>query len=312
MIYLFCIIIPFLLGRGALRAFHGKKNTTDFSTADSMLIGGMMVIGLAEVAHVGTLVLEQSFSGCVKLFLTGLVVLLLLAGAMIIINRKASEKISFVAYKNVNKFAWVFGLLVLIQILLLVTAHKTYLDGDMTVETVNSMLSTNGIYQVNPMTGQEYTKGIPMRLKILCLPTLYGILCELFGKSAIAVVWTLVPVLVLLGCYMAYYTVAKALFEEDVQKRWIFMIAVAVILWLADSMYGLDGFAVQYAGFRGVSIRMAILVPYTVGLVLRKKWLPVALCVLVEACIVWTFYGMGICLLVALGMIVMRRGHLHE
>ena len=151
-----------------------------------------------------------------------------------------------------------------------------------------------------------------MRLKILCLPTLYGILCELFGKSAIAVVWTLVPVLVLLGCYMAYYTVAKALFEEDVQKRWIFMIAVAVILWLADSMYGLDGFAVQYAGFRGVSIRMAILVPYTVGLVLRKKWLPVALCVLVEACIVWTFYGMGICLLVALGMIVMRRGHLHE
>ena len=125
-------------------------------------------------------------------------------------------------------------------------------------------------------------------------------------------VWKVVPLLTLLGCYMAYYTVSKALFEEDVQKRWIFMIMVAVILWLADSMYGLDGFGVQYAGFQGVSIRMAILVPYTVGLVLRRKWLLVALCVVVEACIVWTFYGMGVCLLVAVGMIGMKRWHLHE
>lgn len=312
MIYLFGIIIPFLLGRGALRAFYGKKSKLDFSVADSIVVGGLFVIGLAEAAHMGALVLGQSFSVCVKLFLTGLVLLLFLAGILVMIHRGKMEKFSSVRDKKSNKYIFVFALFVLLQILCLVTGQETYLTGDMTVEMVNTMLSTDTIYQINPMTGQAYILGIPMRLKILCLPTFYAILCELFGMSAVGVVWTVVPVLVLVGCYMAYFTVAKALFAEEVQKRWVFMIVVAVILWLANSMYGLDGFGLQYAGFRGVSIRMAVLVPYTVGLVLRRKWLLVALCVLVEACTVWTFYGMGVCLLVALGMIIMKRGHLHE
>jgi len=224
------------------------------------------------------------------------------------VNRKKGKVLS-VSGKKGSRYVFVFVALVLLQVLLLCIGKETYLDGDMTVETVNSMLSSDSIYQINPLTGRAYALGIPMRLKILCLPTLYGILSKLFGMSATHVVWTVVPVVMLLGCYAAYYTVSRTLFEEDVQKRWIFMIVVAVILWLADSMHGLDGFGVQYAGFRGTSIRMGILLPYTIGLVLRRKWLLVALCVFVEACIVWTFYGMGVCFLVAMGMILVKRGH---
>ena len=312
MIYLFGILVPYLLGRATLRAFYGKRNSLEFTLADSLVVGGMIVIGLTEAAHMGALVLGQSFSCCVKLFLVGLVLLLLLAGILVIVNRRKKEEAPVKKEENGGKYVIAFGLLLLVQVLLLATRQKTYFDGDMTVETVNTMLSSDSIYQINPMTGQAYTLGIPMRLKILFLPTLYGILCDLFGMEAVSVVWRVMPVLVLLGCYAAYYTVSKTLFEEDIRKRWIFMIAVGVILWLADSMYGLDGFGVQYAGFRGVSIRMAVLLPYTVGLVLRRKWLLVILCVFAEACIVWTFSGMGFCLLVALGMILLKRGHLNE
>lgn len=319
MIYLFCVIIPYLLGRGTLRALYGKTKSADLTCADGMLAGGMVIIGLAEAAHMGAVVLGRSFSDCVVLFLVGMIVILAVAVLLIILEKHGKKK-DKAAVKEAERLRvkklltqkdeqlskqfmiFTFAVMVLIQVLLLITDGKRYLDGDMTVEIVNSTLSTNTIYQVNPMTGQTYTLGMPFRLKILCLPTLYAILCDLFGMSAIQVVWTAVPVLTLLGSYVAFYTVAKALFPEDSRRRGIFMLFVALILWIGNYMYGMDGFAVQYSGFRGVSIRMAILVPYTVSLVLRRKWRLVVLCVLAEACIVWTLYGMGVCLLVAVGM----------
>lgn len=191
----------------------------------------------------------------------------------------------------------------LIQLLLIADSGKVYLTGDMTAETVNTMLTTNTMYQINPMTGQQYVQGIPMRLKMLCLTTLYAILCNLFRCDATELVWHVIPVFTLLGCYLAFYNVAESLFGKDRKKRSVFMIVVALLLWVGDYAYGMDGFGLQYAGFRGVSIRMLILLPYTVSMVLRKKWQSVCLCVLAEACIVWTTYGLGMCLLVAAGLL---------
>lgn len=321
MIYLFCLLVPYLLGKGVLRAFYGKCRAQDMTLADSVLTGGMVVIGLAEAAHLGAVALGRSFSDCKKMFLAGLVLLLFAAAILIVIEqfRKKKDKLSereaerlwvqrTLSGKTVRTgnqiLYFVFGAVVLIQLLLIVTEQKVYLTGDMTAETVNSILDTDAIYQVNPLTGQPYTLGMPLRLKILCLPTLYAICCDLFGMSAVQVVWTVVPALTLLGCYLSFYTVARALFTEDVRKRGIFMLFAALLLWVGDYMYGMDGFGVQYAGFRGVSIRMAVLLPYTFGLVLRRKWKLAFLCILAEACIVWTLYGMGICLLVTVGMLL--------
>ncbi len=321
MIYIFCFGMPYLLGRGALRALYRKNRTQDISFADSMLTGGMVMIGLAEAAHLVAIVLGRSFSDSKKMFLIGLVFLLIMAGMLIIVeqwrkkkDKKATKEAERLRIKRVMSenphqirvqiLYFLFGAMVLIQLLSIVIGQRIYLAGDMTVETVNSILATDTIYQVNPLTGQAYTLGIPMRLKMLCLPTFYAVLCDLFGMSAISVVWSVVPAFVLLGSYLAFYSVAKALFQEDVFKRGIFMVVVALLLWFGDYMYGVDGFGVQYAGFRGVSIRMTMLLPYTFGLLLRKKWRLVLLCVLTEACVVWTLYGMGSCLLVAVGMIM--------
>ncbi len=307
MIYFLCVLIPFLLGYGVVKVLYGKKGTADFGWADSILTGGMVVIGLAEAAHVGVVVLGQSFSDCEKLFFIGIGVLLLVAVLLFAwepLQKKKKRKQGL--QKQQNSFwqipIFIFMIIGFLQVLSVATEQKIYLTGDMTVETVNSILTTDAVYQVNPLTGQPYTLGMPMRLKILCLPTLYAILCDVFKMSAIQVVWVVVPVCVVLGSYLAFYTVAKALFEEEAKKRGFFMLLVALLLWVGNYMYGMDGFGLQHAGYRGVTIRMAILLPYTVGLMLRKKWKLVVLCILAEACIVWTLYGMGVCLLVAVGM----------
>lgn len=347
------LLLPCLMGEGALSLFYGKKRREVITRTDSVLIGWILVIGLAEVAHLFAVVLGRPFSDCVKLFLVGMA-FLSLASAVILYMAYRREKFGSRAKcgghampgKNAKRGArhhrsghhqsladlaeereanrlhvkklmtttpsgtaekviyFIFAVLAILQILMVVTGGKVYPTGDMTVEAVGTILSTDTVYQINPMTGSNYMLGVPMRLKILCLPTLYAIFCEIFSISAVQLLWTAVPAVVLLGTYLAYDTVARALFPEDGKKRGIFLIFVVLLLWAGNYLYGMDGFAVQHAGFRGVSIRMAVLLPYTFGLILRKKWCLLPLCILAEACIVWTLYGMGACFFVTAAMIL--------
>lgn len=337
------ILLPWLWGEGALRLLYGKRWREDKTRSDSILVGWIIVIGLAEAAHLAAVVLGRSFSDCVKLFLAGAVVLSLVSIAVLALThyrvkrglksthgtkRRNGRRQNDAAYLAEAREAerirvrramtstpmqtqeiiilGIFVILTIVQTLSVLSSGKVYPTGDMTAETVNTMLAADSVYQINPMTGRAYTLGVPMRLKVLCLPTLYAILCDLFAVSAGWMVWAAVPVIMLMCCYLAYGTVAKALFPEDRRKRGIFLIIVVLLLWTGNYMYGMDGFAVQYAGFRGVSIRMAVLVPYTFGLILRKKWRLVPLCILAEACIVWTFYGMGACFFVTVVMLFLR------
>lgn len=305
MIYVIGIIVLYFLGKGTLGALYKQDSVTDMGMTDIMLTGGIVVIGLAEAAHLGAIVLGRSFSDCVFLFLVGLAALLLGVAVLLIVrfSKKKMPGIKKPYSKEETVFVMVWLGIVLVQLLLIADSGKVYLTGDMTAETVNTMLTTNTMYQINPMTGQQYVQGIPMRLKTLCLPTLYAILCNLFRCDATELVWHVIPVFTLLGCYLAFYNVAESLFGNDRKKRSVFMIVVSLLLWVGDYAYGMDGFGLQYAGFRGVSIRMLILLPYTISMVLRKKWQSVCLCVLAEACIVWTMYGLGMCLLVAAGLL---------
>lgn len=292
---------------------------------DYFLIGGIAVIGLAEVAHLGAMFTGQSFSSCVMLFeiMLGLLILVTMAGVGVLrwhkrklskgVDKKVDDSqnemksgISLVARgAKQAKVVWIaFFLLVVIQIVLIFVREEIYLDGELTTEMVESLLATDAFYQVNPLTGQAYALGVPSRLKILCLPTVYAIICEVFQLSAELVVWKFVPVIVLVGSYLAYHLLAKVFWPENPLGRSLFMVVVALCLLLGDYMYGVDGFGVMHCGYRGVAIRAAVLLPYTFGLCLRRRWLLALLCVLTEACMVWTLYGMGACLFVIVGMYI--------
>lgn len=48
-------------------------------------------------------------------------------------------------------------------------------------------------------------------------------------------------------------------------------------------MPGVDGFDVFYGGFRGVTIRAAVLLPYLLSCLMDRKYTGVILCILAEA-----------------------------
>ena len=273
---------------------------------DNILTAGLLVIGLAEAVHLTALITDRHFSDCVRMFCAGFAFLAVAAVVCLLFLRGRKKSAAPKAIKENQTKAVplfvLFAILAVVQIFFVVDSKAVYHAGDMTVETVNTMLSTDTLYQINPMTGQAFVQGMPLRLRILCLPTFYGILCRLLNLDAVVLVRTVVPAVTLIGCYLAYAAVAGALFPQNAARRAVFLILVVCILWTGNYLYGMDGFGVQYAGWQNTTIRMAILVPYTFSLCLRRKWFGVLLCILAEASIMWTLYGLGACVVVAAGM----------
>ena len=116
--------------------------------------------------------------------------------------------------KSTQILTGVLVFLILLQILRILTGNRMWLTGDMTVETVNTFLRENAVYTVNPLTGTAYSMGMSLRLKILCLPTLYGAISRFTGMAPVDVVYRLLPCITLLLSYVAYGSLGKALFRK--------------------------------------------------------------------------------------------------
>lgn len=311
MIIVLCLcmlLVPWIMGSGILHILYRAPNREEFSAGDTLLSGWIAVIGAAEVTHMSAVFLHFSLTRCTILF-CGLIGILTLVSVMIVLfgrfvkGRKTEKKV----FEKPSLFILFFAAVFFSQIIYILFSGNVYLSRDMTLETVVSFLYTDNAYQVNPLTGAAYEGGIPLRLEILCLPTFYSILCRLFSLEPRMVVWLVMPCVMLICCYSAFRSVGRCLFPDSAKRQDCFMALVAILMWVGSYALGMDGFGVLYSGWRGVTIRNAVLIPYLISLCLRKKWKLAVLCIAAEVCLVWTFYGAGACLLTAVGLVVCER-----
>lgn len=301
------LIVPWIIGNGVLRILYRKNSEGEFTACDALLTGWIAVTGVTEAIHLAAVFGHLSLSFCIAVFsiLTVVVTLMSLVVWIVPFLRK---KQGF-GKRGLDKPAllWLLPVaLLLSQLAYIAFVGGVYLSRDMTLETVLSFLHTNGIYQVNPMTGAAYEAGIPLRIEILCLPTLYSVLSRIFHVEARTVVWTVVPCVTLICSYSAFHCVGRSLFPESAKRQGCFLAVAAMLIWAGSYVFGMDGFDVLYSGFRGVTIRNAVLIPYLFSLCIRKKRKLAVLCIAAEACMVWTLYGMGVCLLTAAVYLICR------
>ncbi|MBQ7955088.1 MAG: hypothetical protein IJ282_05010 [Lachnospiraceae bacterium] len=191
------------------------------------------------------------------------------------------------------------GALILFQIIRHFYMYEPWRQLDITMETVQTMLKEGLFSSVNPMTGRPYTAGVPSRYKILVLPYVYTLVCKVTGVSPQALLYELVPMLVLLGSYFVYSRWAVYLFPAEGKKQCAFMMFVALIYHLGDYAPVTDAFRMFHTGYEGTTIRAVILIPWVILACLKGKWWQVVLCIVAEAAMVWTFYGLGYCVLIA-------------
>lgn len=282
-----------------MQQFFRKLN---IGFADLYVTGLLLCIGAAEVSHLAGLFLGWQM-GRVSLVWAGLSAVLMLLCVGIWWKFRAKGTNGKPCHKALPL---VFVLLVLVQMLYVYCMQQVATPGDITLETVATFLQEDGIHKVNPLTGGAYVNPLSMRYKILCLPTLYASLCRLTGLLPEVLVYHIVPLLVLGGCYFVYYQLSELLFADHLGKRYTFLILVALLLWVMDGAVYLDGYGAMQAGYLGTSIRNLVLIPWTLTKALKKQWWYCVLCVLAEACICQTLWGLGFCLLITMCVVILH------
>lgn len=268
---------------------------------ENIIEGSLVMIGLAEAVHLAALFLKLPLNICAKIMAVLFLGAALFAAVRLVIARKKgkhkkAEGEGGRLLKLMRVYPWLFagiGILILIQIVWNFYSHVPYLTGDITGETVQTMLATDSIYTINPMTGQAYTAGMPLRLQILVLPTLYAAICQLTGISVPVLLYSVVPSLVLLLSYLVYTGWAVYLFPREGKKQLIFMLFVVIIYQFGCYSAAMDSFLVFFQGWQGTAVRAGVILPYALLCCLQGKWRSVILCLLAEVCVVWTLYGLG-------------------
>lgn len=274
------------------------------------LCGIIVVLGLFECGHLAGVFLGMSISDCGILTLALLAVMALLGLFVLCRNRRKllNGRTVRMGAKS-GMVVPIFCVLVISQMYYILTTDILQTPGDITLETVHSFLTTGEIYSVSPLTGGTIT-GMPLRYEILCLPTVYTLLCRWFGAEPELMVNRIMPVLVLCMTYMSYCLLGTALFGREVRSRkkimW-FLVFVGMIFWLCEGVVYLEGYGVLHAGWLGTTIRSCVLIPLCLYGALERKWLISVLCILAEACIVWTLWGFGACAVVFAGVVLIDR-----
>lgn len=267
---------------------------------DKVIEGSLLIIGMAEAAHLAAIFLGLSFSACAIVLAVLLSVGILWNAGVFFLHRKQgmrpSDRAGIPFYKLLQTYPGWFVLLGFIMILQMVWyywMHQPYLKYDITGETVQTMLASDRIYELNPLTGRDFNTGMPMRLKILVLPTLFAILCKWTGIPVITLCYSVVPCIVLLLSYTVYLDWAEYLFPGEGKKRILFLCFVALIYQFGAYSQTMDAYSLFFGGFQGEAFRTGVLLPYALLCCLRGRWKGVILCLFAEVCLVWTFYGLG-------------------
>lgn len=318
-VWLLFALLPFVLGTGiqctiVLMSKDKSKRKCYFS--DGWLMGILVCILIGELSHVVAMAYLQDLVQCQKLFwmLLGVFCTGSFCAILPAWNHRRIYHDLRVSGKDQSPGVGIaFLVLLFVAVGYLFCVEAISVPGDIMTETVNSFLSDDGIYRVNPANGQMYTRGISERIKMLSLPTDYAILCMTFGMDAKDMIRHVIPVVVLMASLMAYKRLSRSLLGERGKWNYLFLIFVLLVFFFGDGAVYLPGYQVLHSGYLGESIRDLVLIPLTFSLMLdlskqRNLFhiLMVGACFMAEASICVTLWGMGSCLLVAAVMLMVN------
>ncbi len=306
LLWICLLMLPLVIGSSILTIMYNKNQKCDITLSESAVLGIIAVIGISEVVHVAGFFMDFSLKKCSLLWGIGLLAVGSAAGLITLLFLKDKKKrISLLRTETSERtvIPFVFIGMLLVQLLFVYCVKPIVIPGDITLETVQSFLAEDGVYRVMPLTGQESAGGVPMRYGILCLPTMYAMLCHLFKADVQLLTCHVIPVIVLLTAYLSCYHLSGVLFGRSaVRKRYFFLLVVAVLFFFTDKGVFMNGYGALHGGYLGTTIRNLVLVPYALAVCLEKQWWKAVLCILAEACIVWTLWGLGVCVVIVAGI----------
>ncbi len=271
-----------------------------------LVTGLWVILGCAEAAHLITLITDRSLQTYTQL--CGIFVaagMLVYVGILCWMHRKwpKPERINLE-----RKVLWQGVLFAALTVLTLVHFLQGYVPDlqdavyDITIGNVES----GRIMEVHPFLGQAGGSGMPLRMKILGLSSLYSSLITISQQSIYMIMCKMVPIVIWCCTMLVYQAFGEKLFPHNREKRWLFLSMIALFLLITSKSTGLAGYRVFFAGFSGETIRGVLLMPYALYVSWQRKWLLAVLSIVVEACLVWTTWGIGYCTVIVVCMLLVH------
>ena len=308
-VILHCTHIKIMVKLGRIHVEVFMKRTVP----EKLVEGFLVLIGIAEAVHLSAMVLKLPFSLCAYALAVLVLAASVLGAVVRFVKRRKTvtieekKEVGFLRLLKVYPVLFCsIAVLMILQIVWNYWMHVPYLLSDITGETVQAFLVSDGVYTVNPLTGEAFTAGMPARLKILCLPTLYSTVCKLTGIPVSVFVYSIVPSFVLILTYLVYSRWALYLFPKEGKKQAFFMLFVVLLFQFGCYTAAMDGYALFFAGYTGAGIRAGIILPYALLCCLQGRWQRVVLCALAEVCVVWTLYGLGYTVVIVMVFLLLK------
>lgn len=290
---------------------NGSNGMTKGLAGEKLIERSIVIFGIGEALHIAGLFKHVPVSRLSGIALLVWIAALFLFAAGDLLHRKKQheETGKKEPWENFRSFPYrtlLFYILLIVQAVWFLMLQAPKFSGDIMGETVQTFLTEDAVYTVNPMTGSAFTEGMPLRYRILGLPTFYALLCRFTGCPAEYMVYRVIPVAVLILSYVVYGLWARYLFPKDYKKQMTFL--MVTVLLFQFGCYGsiTDSAMLFTGGWRGETIRAVILLPYALLCLMKKRWQGVILCIAAEACMVWTFYGAGFVMLATVLMTLIR------
>ena len=277
------IIIPLCIGSG-LKILFGKGKNSICLVYISGSLGMFLISGVCQFV---TIMGDFSFGWYAKL----LGITILIASVIGAILGIVTKKQNAVEPMEIKKTALpVFAFLAAGIFLILCT--RTDNVGDFTLETVNTTLETDSIYEFNSFTGRQIEEGMPIRQKILTPPFLYAAVCSLLSLPAQRVVYLYIPIWLLLTVICIFILWAKELSSTPDEQR-LFLWFCAVLTVFAG--YGVSswGYQMWTRGYTGNAWVAAVVVPFVVYACRKRMYMAVIAACMAEVFMAWTTYGIG-------------------
>lgn len=271
------------------------------------LISGLWIfLGCAEAAHLIALLTDHSLQTYTTLWLIFSVIGLVGYTGLIVFFRKRVKKITYKKEKQDRTKAILYTVLF---VLLAGISIGHFLGGyvpdiqDATYEIALGNINSGTIMTRHPFLGTVLEQTMPMRMQILGLSSLYSALITISKQSPYIIMCKIVPCAVWGLSLLLYWAFAKKLFGRDFGKCILFVSMTALLYLVTSKTDGMVGQRLFYSGFSAETIRAALLIPYTIYVGWEKKWYLSVLAIVMEACLVWTTFGVGYCFLITVCMV---------
>lgn len=263
----FLLFAAYLIGSLMKKLLHD----TERKGSEAILVGTLLMFLLWEFLVLPAIKIVASFAVVSRIYSGLLLAVFILS---FLFCNKDIRKQWKAASIHVSGFVWGLLALFVMQIgcLLILSPDVT---GDFTVETVNTTIQSDLIYENHPGMGDTFEYGITFRGKLVSLPLFYAYLKELFNVGewfpchASVLVYRIIPIWGLLLSYIVFGLWADVFFgKTDMggNRTALFFIGLGLINIFGAGSEDSIFYYQMCRGFRGETFVFAVLIPYTVYL----------------------------------------------